>query len=167
MSDYWLMRSRVRSPALPQILKLDYVWNWVHPASWGQLVSYLIEKSKLLDLLERNVNRIIPSCCHLTVSCRSLVDRCGSLGNWKTQIYLIICKNQQWSEDWRAWRTFAQRDYYNLIYTQKTTSLVWNSENCGEMDRKWENDKRMTTGNVDKKILHTMSQIFSQDNDWK
>ena len=42
----WLliMRSRVRSPVLPQILNVDWVWNGVHPASWGQLGSYLIEK---------------------------------------------------------------------------------------------------------------------------
>ena len=26
------------------ILKLDYVWNWVHPASWGQSGSYYVEK---------------------------------------------------------------------------------------------------------------------------
>ena len=28
-----IIRSRVRSPALPQILNVDYVWNGVHPAS--------------------------------------------------------------------------------------------------------------------------------------
>ena len=40
----------------------------------------------LLDLAERNANHIIPSCCHLPVSYRSLVDRCGSLGSCKPQI---------------------------------------------------------------------------------
>ena len=34
----------------------------------------------LLDFMERNANHIIPTCCHLPVSCRSLVDRFGSLG---------------------------------------------------------------------------------------
>ena len=42
----WLliMRSRVRSPTLSQILNVDEVWNGVHPASWGQMGSYFIEK---------------------------------------------------------------------------------------------------------------------------
>ena len=43
--------------------------------------------STLLDLTEPNANHIIPSCCHLPVSCRSLVDRCGPLGSCKPQIY--------------------------------------------------------------------------------
>ena len=40
----------------------------------------------LVDLTERNANHIIPSYCHLPVSCRSLVDRCGCLGSCKPQI---------------------------------------------------------------------------------
>ena len=46
-------------------------------------VADLINKSTLIDLMERNANYIIPSYCYLPVSCRSLVDRCGSLGSWK------------------------------------------------------------------------------------
>ena len=45
-------------------------------------------KSTLLDLTERNANHIIPSCCHVPVSCRSLVHRCGSPGSYKPQIYV-------------------------------------------------------------------------------
>ena len=41
-------------------------------------------------MTERNANYIIPSCCHLPVSCRNLVDRCGSLGSFKSQIVVII-----------------------------------------------------------------------------
>jgi hypothetical protein len=38
------------------------------------------------------MHHIIPSYCHLPVSCRSLVDRCGSLGSCKPQIILCIVK---------------------------------------------------------------------------
>ena len=88
-----------RSP-LPKIK-----WTWGHHglrprpsmASWSlnyyYYCSYLMEKqriwlrkSTLLDLTERNANLIIPSCCHLPISCRSLVDRCGSRGSCKPQI---------------------------------------------------------------------------------
>ena len=41
----------------------------------------------LLDLTEHNANHIIPSYCHLPVSCRSLFDRCGSIGSCNSQIY--------------------------------------------------------------------------------
>ena len=44
-----------------------------------------LRKSTLLDLTERNANHIVPSYCHLPVSCRSQVDRCGSLGSCKPQ----------------------------------------------------------------------------------
>ena len=37
--------------------------------------------------MERNANHIIPSYCYLQVSCRSLVDRCSSVGSCKPQIY--------------------------------------------------------------------------------
>ena len=30
-------------PDISTILNVDQVWNGVHPASWGQLGSYLIE----------------------------------------------------------------------------------------------------------------------------
>ena len=51
-----------------------------------------VRKLTLIDLMEYNVNHIIPSCCHLPVSCKSLVDRCGSLEICKPQIlfYFII-----------------------------------------------------------------------------
>ena len=65
----------------------------VHPASWGQLGSYLIQKyriwfrkSKVIDWTECNANHIIPLYCHLPVGFRSLADRCGSLGSCKPQI---------------------------------------------------------------------------------
>ena len=40
----------------------------------------------IVDMPESNANHINQSCCHLPVSCRSLVDRCGSLGSCKPQI---------------------------------------------------------------------------------
>ena len=43
-----------------------------------------LRKSASLDLTERNA--VIPSYCHLPVSCRCLVDRCGSLWSCKPQI---------------------------------------------------------------------------------
>ena len=43
-------------------------------------------------MTERNANHIIPSCCHLPASCRCLLDRCGSLGSCKPQIYLDFLK---------------------------------------------------------------------------
>ena len=46
-----------------------------------------LRKSTLIDLMERNANHIIPSYCYLPVSCRSLVDRCGSSGSCKPQIF--------------------------------------------------------------------------------
>ena len=45
---------------------------------WFSSSIFWLRKSTLLDLTERNVNHIIPLYCHLPVSCRSLVDRCGS-----------------------------------------------------------------------------------------
>ena len=56
----------------------------------GQLldgeVADLIKKVDIIRLAERNDIHIIPSYCHLPVSCRSLVDRCGSPRSWKPQI---------------------------------------------------------------------------------
>ena len=46
----------------------------------------MITKVDILDLSERNANRIIPLCCYLPVSCRSLVDRCDSLGSCKIAV---------------------------------------------------------------------------------
>ena len=43
-----------------------------------------------MDLTECNANYIIPSYCYLPVSCRSLVDRCGSPGSCKPQIYFFL-----------------------------------------------------------------------------
>ena len=40
--------------------------------------------------MECNSNHILPSYCHLPVSCRSLVDWRGSLGSYKPQIFKII-----------------------------------------------------------------------------
>ena len=42
-------------------------------------------KSYLLDLMEGNANHV-SLYCHLPVSCRSLVNRCGRLGSCKPQI---------------------------------------------------------------------------------
>ena len=49
-----------------------------------------LRKSTLIDLTERSANHIIPSYCYLPVSCRSLVDRCGSPGSCKPQIYFFL-----------------------------------------------------------------------------
>ena len=76
-----------------QILKVDQIWNGVHPVSWDQLGSYLIEKQRiwlrkptLIELMERNAKDIIPSYCQVTVSRRSPVHRCGSFGSCKPEI---------------------------------------------------------------------------------
>ena len=57
--------------------------NWV--ATYWEVTIWL-RKSTLLNLTERNANHIIPSYCHLPVSCISLVNRCGSIGSYKSQI---------------------------------------------------------------------------------
>ena len=44
-------------------------------------------------MTEFNVNHIIPSLCHLQVSCKSLIGRCCSLGCCKSEIWLLIFKN--------------------------------------------------------------------------
>jgi hypothetical protein len=41
----------------------------------------------ILDVTERNADRIIPSYCHLPVSRISLVDRCDSLGSCKPHFF--------------------------------------------------------------------------------
>ena len=41
-----------------------------------------------MDLREQNANHIIPPCCHLPVSFRSLVDQCGPI----PQIYFLILR---------------------------------------------------------------------------
>ena len=46
-------------------------------------IRFWLRNLTLLDLTERDDNNIIPSYCHLPVSCWSLVDRCGSLGSCK------------------------------------------------------------------------------------
>ena len=53
----------------------------------------MIKKVDILDLTEHNANHIIPSYWHVPVSCRSLVDRCGSLGSCNSQIkkYYYCC----------------------------------------------------------------------------
>ena len=48
--------------------------------------------STLLDLTERSANHITPSYCHLPVSCRSPVGRCGFFGSCKPQIEFNIYK---------------------------------------------------------------------------
>ena len=59
---------------LCKILKVDYIWNGVHPTSRGQLGSLLkgkvanrIKKSTLTDLTENNANQIIPLHCRTPV----------------------------------------------------------------------------------------------------
>ena len=49
--------------------------------------------STLIVLTERNANHIIASNCYLPVSYRSLVNRCGSLGICKPQIFKNISNN--------------------------------------------------------------------------
>ena len=38
------------------------------------------------EVAERNANHIVPSYCHLPLSCRNLVDRCGYVESCKPQI---------------------------------------------------------------------------------
>ena len=42
------------------------------------------------DWENRHSNHIIPSYFHLPISCRSLVDRCGSLGSFKPHLILDL-----------------------------------------------------------------------------
>ena len=56
---------------------------------WGDWL-----RKSTLDLMEHYANHIIPSYSHLPVSCWSLVDRCGSLGSCKPQIYYFVFKWQ-------------------------------------------------------------------------
>ena len=49
-------------------------------------VADLIKKADIVRL--DGVNHIIPSYCHLQVSCRSLVDRCDSLGSCKPHTHI-------------------------------------------------------------------------------
>ena len=99
----------------------------VHPASWGQLGSYLMEnwriwlrKSKLIDLTERNGNHIIPLYCHRPVSCRSLVDRCGSLGSCKPQIYFLKFNNY-YSAKIEFWVCCLSINWWNESFNADTS----------------------------------------------
>ena len=58
--------------------KIRYLLDWE--------VADMIRKVDLLHLKEHNANHITPSYCYLPVGCRSLVDRCGSLGSCKPHI---------------------------------------------------------------------------------
>ena len=42
-----------------------------------------------IHLMLRNANHIIPLCCHLPVSFRSLVDWCGFPVSYKLQIFIL------------------------------------------------------------------------------
>ena len=44
----------------------------------------------MIDLTECNSNHIISSGCDLPVSCRSLVNRCGSLGSRKSHLIFEV-----------------------------------------------------------------------------
>ena len=72
-------------PGTSTILKVNWVLRTI-----GQLFDWEVRirlgKSTLIDLTKRNNNHITSSYCHWAVSCRSLVDRCGSLGSCKPQI---------------------------------------------------------------------------------
>ena len=68
-------------------------------------VQGLVILNSYLDLTEHNAKYIIPSYCHLPVSCRSPFDRCGSFGSYKPQIYLFIS---------RRWRN-PLRERLNLL----------------------------------------------------
>ena len=51
------MGSRVRSPALPQILNVDYVWNGVHP-SLVRTIGLLLD-GEVADLIKKvDINRL-------------------------------------------------------------------------------------------------------------
>ena len=54
------------------------------------LQTRLHESNALFIHIMRNANHIIPSYCYLPVSCRSLVDRCGSFGICKPQILFFF-----------------------------------------------------------------------------
>ena len=76
-----------------QVRRLSYLKSLIlglerGPPSLERAIELLIwlRKSTLLDLTVRNGNHIIPSYCHLPVSCRNLGDRCVSLGSCKPQI---------------------------------------------------------------------------------
>ena len=47
----------------------------------------------LIELTDSNANHIISPYYHLLISCRSLVDRCGSLGNSRPHVYFHLILN--------------------------------------------------------------------------
>ena len=53
--------------------------------------------------MERNANHIIQLYCHPPVGCRSLVDRCGFLGNSKPQIQFKVDMIGNWKRRWAEW----------------------------------------------------------------
>ena len=67
--------------------------------------------------MEHNANHIILSFCHLPVSCRILVDQCGSLGDCKLQIFFSqkrvssVQRNGLW--------------YIRLLDPRKLRNLIW------------------------------------------
>ena len=94
---YIVSLPRVRFPTLPQFKNRIRSGkgstqpredNWI--ATWLKSSGSGVRMSTLLDLTERNANHIIPSYCSLQLSCRSLVDRRGSLRSCKPQIKTLI-----------------------------------------------------------------------------
>ena len=91
-SNTWILRRQKANKSLVQSVLLYDADTYtlrrhkenklIARAGRRKLETRKLEKlSTLLDLTERNANHIIPSCCILPVSCRSLIDRCGSLGS--------------------------------------------------------------------------------------
>ena len=84
-----------------------------------------------MDLTERNANHIIPLYCYLLVSCRGLVDRCGSPGSCKPQIkfnFLIINNN---NNNYYYYYYYAPScNYHTLRFSTCSTNLCeWCSLN--------------------------------------
>ena len=81
------MRLRVIFPALPKFeMWIRFGKRSTQPREDNWVADLWLIISTLLGLAERNAN-LIPSFCQLPVSFRILVDRCGSLGSTKKQIY--------------------------------------------------------------------------------
>ena len=90
----------------------------------------LIKKVDLIDLTECNAIHIIPSYCNLPVSCRSLVDWCGSLRSCKPHIYFSSRKENDikyWINKGRAITAMLNSVLWNRQITRKIKLLIHNS----------------------------------------
>ena len=73
-------------------------------------VEYYTYHLTLIDFSEQNANHIILSYCHLTVTCRRTVDRYGSHGGCKSQIFNYTFHSFQRSKE----KTHEKGNYVSI-----------------------------------------------------